>query len=135
MWPRAEAHGNMKLTKKAERSLTPLQCGRGPKPTEIARVTLTADFRYRLQCGRGPKPTEIPTHHHPPMAYLCFNVAAGRSPRKFINAPKKSPHGLKLQCGRGPKPAEMVLRAVTATGMESLQCGRGPKPTEILHGR
>ena len=133
-----------------------LQCGRGPKPTEIISVIPThpsggpasmwpraeahgnkggagSDMNISLlQCGRGPKPTEI-------CAAAC----------SFVDA------SMLLQCGRGPKPTEiprdpgdylrqdkasMWPRAEAhgndrsrpmAAVVITLQCGRGPKPTEI----
>ena len=110
-----------------------LQCGRGPKPTEIDRPDATSDSNRKLQCGRGPKPTEISRYRT-----IWYRAQ-------------------KLQCGRGPKPTEMhavdmlrdkMLRASmwpraeahgnprgathTPSPERGLQCGRGPKPTEIM---
>ena len=59
MWPRAEAHGNRNRGTR-DRGFWPLQCGRGPKPTEIGMGAMAAGYEHMLQCGRGPKPTEMP---------------------------------------------------------------------------
>ena len=59
MWPRAEAHGNLRDARVYLGWEYPLQCGRGPKPTEIGRSMATTITAAELQCGRGPKPTEI----------------------------------------------------------------------------
>ena len=82
MWPRAEAHGNVHAIHR-EAECIKLQCGRGPKPTEIPSESGNLWTHLVLQCGRGPKPTEILTEHDlygQPQG--GFNVAAGRSPRK-----------------------------------------------------
>ena len=154
MWPRAEAHGNLGGDVHAA-VRGGLQCGRGPKPTEMWMLTIFGTLVSVLQCGRGPKPTEIRPAPCLSASVSCFNVAAGRSPRKsdYQGEPgdaldasmwpraeahgnigsTAAPFGLQLlQCGRGPKPTEILLRVVWCDGAWLLQCGRGPKPTEIL---
>ena len=59
MWPRAEAHGNLREPLLPGFGYYVLQCGRGPKPTEILFGNMTMEIYQQLQCGRGPKPTEI----------------------------------------------------------------------------
>ena len=86
MWPWAEAHGNIRRGGKEGR-VSQLQCGRGPKPTEIGMDAAVVWNTIPLQCGRGPKPTE--------MAGADFGAAGRQS---------------MLQCGRGPKPTEIAGR-------------------------
>ena len=112
MWPRAEAHGNTHIVSTWSTAST-LQCGRGPKPTEIRpRILAENDksasmwpraeahgnpppslaitrFSRLLQCGRGPKPTEIVVRRTRTPRSCRFNVAAGRSPRKLGGPPKE----------------------------------------------
>ena len=109
MWPRAEAHGNQGVvavyeavawlqcgrgpkpteicvTQRRSCGTRSLQCGRGPKPTEIVPCREGTPPLSPLQCGRGPKPTEIYRVRAPRMRTGSFNVAAGRSPRKYHTA-------------------------------------------------
>ena len=133
-----------------------LQCGRGPKPTEIRKIALSEIARHQLQCGRGPKPTEILIGLIYRIRIGRFNVAAGRSPRKCHDEeehqegthasmwPRAEAHGNTEQARVRPAAshASMWPRAEahgnrnagdSASGMSALQCGRGPKPTEIVN--
>ena len=157
MWPRAEAHGNLEVEVKNAKHLAAsmwpraeahgnsifgfygvgrclLQCGRGPKPTEIeTELSLddTSIKRFNVAAGRSPR------KFAPWLSACChvysFNVAAGRSPRKWCTSmrcrvrtwasmwPRAEAHG------NGPDAVASHLGA-------PLQCGRGPKPTEIHYG-
>ena len=134
MWPRAEAHGN-KMLREMPSHPAMLQCGRGPKPTEIC-ICLPA---RPPGCG--------------------FNVAAGRSPRKSYGTiqydsvgaasmwPRAEAHGnakntkpeamdeSRLQCGRGPKPTEIILYLVVWQTMSksfNVAAGRSPRKCSIM---
>ena len=134
MWPRAEAHGNNRpagspttrlpgfnvaagrsprkypYRPHQRRRRSALQCGRGPKPTEMNRSTASRSRGQQLQCGRGPKPTEI----NNPTPFSLLNMAS--------MWPRAEAHG-------NPTPVSMAIAPM------SLQCGRGPKPTEIPDSR
>ena len=130
MWPRAEAHGNFDDVEEAL-DYYALQCGRGPKPTEIDAAILEATCLSTLQCGRGPKPTEMYVHTYP---YVVCAYAS--------MWPRAEAHGNPNPCAAPVRPpsASMWPRAeahgnyigsLKKRSTQELQCGRGPKPTEM----
>ena len=153
MWPWAEAHGNRHRRCYRLRYL-PLQCGRGPKPTEILSVyfSLSTLCSFNVAVGRSPRklPERLRTEHELgasmwPWAEAHGNVSgsyvglAAQSASMWpwaeahgnsIRGPRYMP-GPRLQCGRGPKPTEMHKALHDIIIKLLLQCGRGPKPTEI----
>ena len=132
MWPWAEAHGNDDRSHDHYQHNL-LQCGRGPKPTEMPLVSLSRWKSISLQCGRGPKPTEI-TGPRPHMTKKNgLQCGRGPKPTEIQDITCAVHSSTSLQCGRGPKPTEMCSGENETQWSVKLQCGRGPKPTEIAH--
>ena len=81
MWPRAEAHGNMQYDAEQRHNMAASMWPRAEAHGNYGTVTQD-QLLHTLQCGRGPKPTEM-RNARPSVAHgIGFNVAAGRSPRK-----------------------------------------------------
>ena len=108
MWPRAEAHGNL-----------------SPRTSPACTAT--------LQCGRGPKPTEMWCAMWPRACPRSFNVAAGRSPRKLAGGgPGRGGHVASMW-PRAEAHGNTFGHVLRSLLYSTLQCGRGPKPTEIIN--
>ena len=110
MWPRAEAHGNLAVLAYVDHLNHRFNVAAGRSPRKWVPDPTRRALLRTLQCGRGPKPTEIAREGGVDRCDTCFNVAAGRSPRKSCYVGSKVAAHKVLQCGRGPKPTEILLR-------------------------
>ena len=129
MWPRAEAHGNS-IPFSFRTSRTLLQCGRGPKPTEILLGVQVERAARRFNVAAGRSPRKFNKGWVGPSPLMGFNVAAGRSPRKSGSYSGSCNAHRSLQCGRGPKPTEMIRRSASSMG----RTGASMWPRAEAHG-
>ena len=82
MWPRAEAHENARIFGDVGGRNPASMWPRAEAHGNVHKGDHVVVAYFALQCGRGPKPTEIGDGTSPDRRRDCFNVAAGRSPRK-----------------------------------------------------